>query len=135
MDVDITHIFNNVDPARYSASQAELGPDAGSLTWARAQDRVRFIPPPPLPSSAIPAFRAFLLASGGWSREEILAMTDLDVQALFLQWVCADMREARLDSSSSGADWERYEIDAMDGHVPGNIWRDDDGRVYFYIGG
>lgn len=134
MDIDITDLFHNVDPTRYSASQAELGPDAGTITWARAKDRAATFHPPILRNAEeLAAFHDFVFASGGWSRAELHAMTNNELQALCLQWIAGDMREAGLDAASTDEDWARYEIDVNDGRVPGNIYRGDDGRVYFNI--
>ena len=36
MDIDITEFFNNAEPFEYSASAAELGDNAGRITWQNA---------------------------------------------------------------------------------------------------
>jgi len=131
MEVNITELFNNVDPSRYFASQAELGPDAGTLTWERAVDRV--IHTRLLNHAEIDTWRVYVRSSGGWSAEEVAAMTDTELQAMFLQWVSGDMREAGLDASSTDADWAQYEKDASDGTVSGSIFRTDDGQIFFDI--
>jgi hypothetical protein len=131
MEVNITELFNNVDPSRYSASQAELGPDAGTLTWERAVDRV--IHTRLLNHAEIDTWRVYVRSSGGWSAEEVAAMTDTELQALFLQWVSGDMREAGLSAIANDADWAQYEKDANDGTVSGSIFRTDDGQIFFDI--
>ena len=131
MDINITDLFTSIDPARYSASQAELGPGAGTITWARAVDhttRDRL-----LTNDQIDAWRAFIKTSGGWSVSEINAMHAVELQALFLQWVAADMRETGLDANSTPEDWAKYETDASAGLVPGNIFRTDDGQVFYNL--
>ena len=134
MDINITPLFSSIDPARYSASQAELGPDVGPITWSRSLDRAATFHPPILPDAkALAAFHDFALASGGWSRAELHAMTNNELQALCLQWIAGDMREAGLDAASTDEDWARYEIDAMDGHCSGRLFRGDDGEIYFSI--
>ena len=131
MDINITDLFNNIDPTRYSASQAELGPDAGTITWARAVDHVTR--DRPLTNDQIDAWRTFLKASGGWTEDDVDAMHTVELQALFLQWVAADMCETGLDANSTPEDWAKYETDASAGLVPSNIYRTDDGQVFFIL--
>lgn len=74
----------------YSASIAEIGENAGQDTWNAAKscdwnmldtDEKR------------QAFRDWVKQSGGWSQEEIGAWGDVEINALFVQWVSGDIRE------------------------------------------
>jgi hypothetical protein len=40
MEIDVTRIFREGAPDRYSASRAEIGQDAGRITWNNANGRV-----------------------------------------------------------------------------------------------
>lgn len=131
MDINITDLFTSIDPTRYSASQAELGPDAGTITYARALDHATR--DRPLADYQLDAWRTFLKASGGWTASEVNALHTVELSALFLQWVAADMRETGLDANSTPEDWAKYETDASAGLVPGNIYRTADGQVFFSL--
>jgi len=131
MDINITDLFNSIDPSRYSASQAELGPDAAVITYARALDHVTR--DRPLTHDQLDPWRAFLKASGGWAEDDVDALHAVELQALFLQWVAADMRETGLDANSTPEDWAKYETDASAGLVPGSLYRTDDGQVFFSL--
>lgn len=130
MDIDITAFFTEASPRDYSASAAELGQDAGRITWAHAcedapdydhldDDEKR------------QAFREHVKEFGAWTAEEINAWTHTELNALFLQLVSGDIRRADLDTDAP--DWEAYEAGAEEGRYSGNISRDA-GRVYYYLG-
>ena len=53
-----------------------------------------------------------------------------DWQALFLQWIAGDLREMGVRYSTDMIDWVRGE----QGECPGNVYRGDDGQIYFYAG-
>jgi hypothetical protein len=79
------------------------------------------------------AMRDFARSSGGWTREEIAAWSAEEVNALFLQWVAGDVRQAGADSLDE-IDWEEYEEMAMEGRIPSNLSKGDDGQISFYLG-
>lgn len=131
MEINITTFFNNAAPMDYSASVAEIGRNAGADTWNAAKEDA----PDYLmldDADKLDAFRAYVKGFGAWDDAEIAAWSDIEVNALFLQMVSGDMREAGLDAPSP--DWEQYEIDSQKGLCAGNIFKGDDGQVYFYIG-
>jgi hypothetical protein len=153
MEIDITQFLIDECPKDYSASAAEIGDNAGACTWRAAVDSadpIRFI----VSEHRRDEFRRFLEDSGGWSKDEIEAFnsTDLealfiqwvsgDLEALFIQWVSGDLRDMFEDRSGSTVDfsaltdeqWSDAEQRQHDGKVSQNIYRGDDGRVYFYIG-
>jgi hypothetical protein len=137
--IDITLLFTNPDycPRDYSASAAELGQGAGRITWAAALDDSG---DPPLLTSpdALDAMREFAKSSGGWTREEINAWPEGQVQALFFQWCAGDIREmfpGRLTLEGlTDAEWAAAEDMQQRGSISSNIYRGDDSRVYFYLG-
>jgi hypothetical protein len=133
MELDITDFFKTAAPADYSASAAELGQDAGRITWRHACEDS--------PDHMLldtedkrDAFRAHVKGFGAWTAEEIAARSDVELNALCLQMVSGDMREADIGPESDAADWNRYQRDAESGRVSGRIYQGGDGRVYYYIG-
>ena len=132
MLVDVTNFYHREDPALYSASASELGQDADSITWEAAM-RAATVYHHLNHSETLDEFRRFVRSSGGWGDDEVAAMDDATLNALFIQWVAGDMREAHLYGTPDD-DWTAYETDAMAGRVAGRLARQD-GRVYFDIGG
>lgn len=128
-EIDITAFFSTEDATGYSASMAELGPDAGVITWRAsigAVEQYRMLDTP----DRLDAFRVWLKPCGGWSEAEIAAMPDDHLNALFLQWVAADMRECGLNDPVP--DWSAYEKRATAGQCPSDIYRDGK-KVYFSL--
>ena len=134
MEVNITHFFNTAEPMDYSASVAEIGADAGPATWAAACD-----------DSADnmlldddakrDAFKAHIAGFGAWSDEEVAAWSEVELNALFIQLISGDMREADIGPESTADDWIAYEERAHAGQCGGNIFRATDGEVYYSLGG
>jgi hypothetical protein len=133
MELEITSLFQTIAPMDYSASAMELGQNAGRITWGHAvEDAPDFMPLDD--DEKRDAFRAFVRSSGGWSAEEIAAWSDVELNALCLQWIAGDMREGDISADSTPEDWQAYEQRASEGQCSSRIFRADDGRVYFYIG-
>lgn len=137
MEIEITSYFQTAAPRDYSASVAEIGANAGPDTWRAACEDA-----PDYPfldtEEKREAFREFVKSSGGWTREEIAAWSDSELSALLLQWISGDVREMfpayREASEITAEDWTAAEALQRDGTAPGNIYRGDNGRVYFYAG-
>lgn len=130
MEIDITRFFAEACPRDYSASRAELGDSAGADTWRAANDDSEEYPLLTNDEERA-AFRDYVRGFGAWSREEIAAWSDTELNALCIQMVSGDMREGNLDSKP--IDWAAYEADAQAGRISGRIVRGDDGRIYFGI--
>lgn len=131
MELDITQFFATAAPMDYSASVAEIGASAGQDTWrAACEDSPDF--PILDDEEKREAFRAFVRDAGAWSDDEIAEWSANELNALCIQWIAGDIREAGLDCDSP--DWDQYQQDSEAGHVAGRLFRADDGRVYFYIG-
>ena len=77
------------------------------------------------------AFMAFVKDTGGWTQEEISHWTNHELNALFVQFVAGDIREAGLDKPYP--DWEQYEIDAMEGRVSSRFFMSDDNQDFYDI--
>ena len=92
MEIDITRFFETAETHDFSASAAELGQNAGKITWANA---MREAEETPLLSTdaELDAMRQFARESGGWDDEEVAAWTAEEVNALFIQWISGDMNE------------------------------------------
>ena len=138
MEIDITAIVASIAPMDYSASMAEIGADAGPCTWRAACEDA---PDYALLQYAdeLQAMRDFARSSGGWTAAELQAMPDDEIRALFLQWISGDLREMfpgrRPLAGLTDAEWQDAESRQESGQCPGNIYRGDSGRVYFYLGG
>lgn len=130
MDINITEFFFDSTPCLYSASVAEIGQNAGAITWRHSMERAtrRDILRTP---DEFDAARTFIRSSGGWSDEEVNAMPEKELRAMIIQWIAGDMRECGLDTSSP--DWTEYEQQANEGNIPSNIYRADDGSVWFSL--
>ena len=132
MEVCITHFFNTAAPMDYSASVAEIGNDAGPATWAAACDDS--------PANMLldtdekrEAFKEHIRGFGAWSDEEIAAWSEVELNALFMQLISGDMREADIGPESTADDWIKYEERAHAGQCSGNIFRATDGEVYYSL--
>lgn len=134
MELKITDFFMATDPFSYSASAAEMGADVGAVTWHNAKNADFLL----LDSEEKrEAFRAFVLASGGWDEAEISAWADSELNALCIQWVSSVMREPvgfELCPDTTSEQWAEYEKQSEDGLVSGLIFKGIDGEFYFYIG-
>lgn len=135
-ELDISRIIISDDfvPFDLCNNRATLGDDAARLTWQASVETAREIAPPLLDCEAKrEAFRDFVRDSGGWTRDEIAAWSDEELNALLLQWIAGDIREAFSDADPSEWDWAEYQNDAEQGRIAGRIFRADDGRVFFSI--
>src|SRR5262249_40014702 len=75
---------------------------------------------------------------GAWSPDEIAAWSDTDLNALLLQDIAGNVREAGLDdlSEDSSPDeireaFAKYDADQDVSHL---LFLDDDQRIYYYVG-
>jgi hypothetical protein len=128
LELDITAFIAETCPRDYSASCAELGENAGAVTWHHAcedSNEWNFLDT----DDKREDFRAFVGESGGWNAEEIAAWSDVELNALCIQWIAADIRDCLGDSQ----DWHRYGELLESGSVSGSIYRSDDGAVYWSV--
>jgi hypothetical protein len=134
MEIDVTDFFNTADPSEYSASRAERGFNAGKITWAAAMARAAERPRNRMLNTPeqLEAFAGHMAGFGAWSDEEIDAWTVNEANALFIQLVSGDMREAGMDDPAT-FDWDEYEKNCAAGRVNGNFFKGDDGRVYYTL--
>lgn len=130
MELDITTFVMQAAPMDYSASVAEIGANAGRDTWnAACEDSEDYMILDN--EDKREAFRSFVRASGGWDANEIASWSDKELNALCIQWIAGDMREAGIEADWTPTQWVEYESDENN---RGNIYRGNDGKVYFYCG-
>ncbi len=124
MEINITNFFNTAAPMDYSAGletwQAALNDSADCMMLDDDEKRE--------------AFRQHVKGFGAWSDEKIAAWSDVELNALFIQFVAGDMRGADLTPTSDDADWIDYQARAEAGQCSGNIFRSADNLIYYYIG-
>ena len=131
MEIDITSLLD-LDAWELSHSAAEGGWTSGRDCWKASQlaaeehcllDN----------EEKLQAMRDFARSSGGWTKTEIERWTPTEVNALFLQWVSGDIRQLG-DDSLEEIDWDKAEELQREGQSPSNLYKGDDGRVYYYLG-
>lgn len=129
MEINITHFFETQDPSDFSASIAERGKNAGKETWMAALELA--CEEPLLKEDVLQYFRDYMREYGAWDKAKRDAWTIDDANALLIQLISGDMREASLDAYKP--DWEQYEKDAEEGHCSGNIYKSKDGQIYYSL--
>ena len=136
MEIDITSLLE-MDCVQLSHSAHEGGQDAGRNTWTSSKAQVAKTPVLDT-EEKLQAMREFARSSGGWTAEEIAEWSAGEVNALFLQWVSGECREAGADSLSE-IDWEEYREDCKAGLISGRLYRGDIpghesyGRLFFSL--
>ena len=133
-DIDVTAIVYDFDPFLYSASRAEMGDNAGPITWNNAKKDARGLFGDCFNREA---FDDYFRGFGAWDDEEIAAHSDDEAAALMLQFLAGDWREAAgiiEEEEGSAAWWREYERLAHRGVVSGRFGLGDNGRVYYFIG-
>jgi hypothetical protein len=136
-ELDISAIVGSDDFVSFDLSnnRATLGENAGPLTWNASLEAARDIAPPILDTDEKrEAFRDFVREAGAWDDEEIAAWDDVELNALCLQWIAGDIREAFGDVEPAAWDWEEYQKDSEAGRVSSRLLKSEDGKIYFYIG-
>ncbi len=134
MEINITRLATSETPWRdYSASQAELGPDAGRLTWnyacEDAQEYALF------PESDCDEVRAHFREYGAWDDDELSAMSHGELQALLLQSIAGEVREVPSDHEEFSPEWWVDYGEACErGQACGQLGHGDGGQVYYSIG-
>src|SRR5881394_389204 len=102
MEINITSFVQNEDPFDYSASMAERGENSGRDTWNNAKTKAPVLLDTP---EKIEALRDYVKGFGSWDEEEIATWDDTECNALFVQLISGDMREAGMDNVED-FDWE-----------------------------
>lgn len=124
MNINITKLASE-DMFQFSHSAAEGGQNAGENTWRAAMEGPKLLNT----EEEFAAARDYLRATGGWDDKECAAFTEDELNALFLQFVAGDIREAGADCLEN-IDWEEYEADENINHSISK-----NGEKYFYYMG
>ena len=140
MELNITEVFNTIKPTDYSASAAEIGANAGPATWRAA---VNDSPGHMLlnDEDERAAFKEYIRGFGAWDDEEIATWSDVELNALFLQMIAGEMREADLHAEMTAEEWQAYQKKSEAGQVGGRIFSgrifggplSTDGEVYYSL--
>lgn len=137
MEIDITDFVRNAEPCEFSASRAELGNDAGKITWNSAKREAADSPLVSDPD-ALETVREWFGEFGAWDAEERATWSADDINALLIQFISGDWRELESlcysDSDEFGIDWQEAQRLSEAGTISGLIFKGDNGRVYFYAG-
>jgi succinate dehydrogenase/fumarate reductase flavoprotein subunit len=129
MEIDVTHMVQDRDNmVELSGSRMEHGQDAGRITWNNSK---AYAAEQPLLNSEedCEEARTYFAGFGAWDEDEIAAWSEEDLQAIMCQDVAAAIREMEL-----AKDYEDYERLCEAGTCSGRLYRNDDGRWYFYVG-
>ena len=126
-EIDVTPLLASpgFDPWDCSNSVANLGQDAGKLTWQASQRAASSLV---LSEGQKDAFRDFVRSSGGWDDEEIASWTEAELTALCVQWIAGDVRESfgdDLPDDPAEWDWVEYNERAERGSVSSTLYLHD----------
>jgi hypothetical protein len=116
------------DAFQFSASAHEMGENAGRITWNNAKDGPQLL----TNDAQREAFKEWIADFGAWNEEEREAFTDQELNALLVQFVSGDIREAGADSLED-IDPVQLQADQEEGRVPSYLWRDDAGNWFYSI--
>jgi hypothetical protein len=129
MEINITKFFNEENADHYYGSVATHGANAGKETYEAACFAARKYSLIDTPEQEA-AFKAHIKGFGAWSDEEIAEWDNDELTGLFIQLICAAMKEGGLNEVEP--DWEAYEADENNG---GELFRGSDGEIYYTLSG
>jgi hypothetical protein len=130
MEININQYFENeLCPSDFSASIAELGNNAGQLTWGYALDEVEDV----VLLTTFEQCAAFIEHMTSTGMDNVDKMNGTELNALFIQLISGDIRGCEgLDQSP--VNWELYEQQSEHGNVYSPIFLGTDNNVYYYLG-
>jgi hypothetical protein len=135
MEINITKFVTDCDAYDYSASIAEHGDNAASQAWNAALRQGKDTPLL-VTDEQLDALREHVKGFGAWDREEIDAWSADECNAMFIQLISGDIREAGLDGDFLDEfDWNAYEERQAAGIVSSNLYRGTNDEIYYYLGG
>ena len=136
LELDITDLLLSDAYENCSGSVAELGPNASKLTWDAA---MQYATENPLISDAdIDVAREWLGSFGAWSRDELAAKSNVEINALITQFVSGDLKQLVELAPSASADmgyidWNEAATLAEEGQVSGRAYNFAD-CFYYTLG-
>jgi hypothetical protein len=129
MEINITHMVDAIDDmSELSSSVAERGKDCPQDTWRNSLAYAEHNPlltDDGMRDEARQYFKGF----GAWDDDEIAAWSDLELNALTVQFIAGSIREMEHFDSDAA-----YLEAAEEGRVSGCLYKGDDGQWYAYIG-
>lgn len=135
MEINITKLFDDAagDRGRYSASCAELGQNAGQITWNNAEacagEHTEILDTGKKRQAAREHFASF----GAWEHEEIMNWSNVELTALIVQLVMGDLRELEAYTDEcEPREILRATEDNQD--VGGHLFIGTDNEIYYYLG-
>jgi hypothetical protein len=130
MELDVTHMVEDADNMiELSGSVVEHGQNASRITWNNSMEYGRDKPLLTTEDER-DAARDHFREYGAWTREEIAAWSDDELNAIMCQDVAAAIREMEV----CNGDYAEYERLCNAGTLSGRLCRGDNGRWYFYLG-
>lgn len=133
MELNITKFFNETCAKDYQASVAEIGQDAGVITWSAAIDDSEdymFVT-----EDNKEEIQSHFRDYGAWTQEEIEAWSDIELNAILIQDIAGAMREFQ---ELAECNWELWQELCEEGTCSSRLFGGDlsvDGEIYFYVGG
>lgn len=138
MEIDVTRFVTEADPYDFSASILERGPNAGRETWNEAKEAAADIYPLLVTEQELETARDWFGEFGAWEDdEERAAWSPAEINALLIQFISGDLREAESLANGDGPggiDWNAYRELQEAGTCSSYLFLADDGRVFFYLG-
>lgn len=130
MDIEVTRMMEAIEDAPpLVGSVAELGRDAGRITWNNSKAFGR--EQPLLDTEAQrDAARDHFRGYGAWDDETIDNWSEEELQGIMVQEVAHAIREA----GDALNDAEEYRRLCEEGTLSGRLYCDDEGKWWFYLG-
>ena len=128
LEIDVSFLLED-EASNYSASRAELGDNAGKITWNNALDASDKIT---LTPEEIQEAKDYIRTWGAWDDEEIDSWTDVETKALIIQSAAGDYRELEnccWDDDENEINWEQVMRDSGSGRFSGNLFMVE-GKLY-----
>ena len=126
LEFDVSQLVASEDCGLLSGSAAELGPDAGRITWQNClslSDNISLVT-----EENAAELRDYFAGYGAWDADEIAAWTLQELNALCLQEAASNVRDFE-DYCES--DWQRYYSEAESGSISGQLYHDaDTGKTF-----
>jgi len=128
-EINITKFFNEGTFIDYSASVAEVGHGAACDTWTASLEAVEDTN---MLSTVeqLEAMQDWARSTGAWVEGQITFWSDRELNALFIQLIAGDVRGCSLERG----DWKEYEKESKAGNCSSNIFKADDGEIYYELG-
>jgi hypothetical protein len=128
-EINVSQILQE-DCGVLSASQFELGPEAGQITWSNCMELAEAYPI--VGDKEREDVRRHFRAYGAWDHEEINSWTDQELSAMVWQEAAAGMREFE---DHCDYDLETYYAKCESGSISGRLtFNDDVTEAWIYIG-